>query len=101
MTRQLEQKAEERETRRRNDLVRCLDFGLVGALGNQGWTVRGFAIKYGSVECILSIRVERDGKWFISFVSADSVADCFLRADRLAAGNLLRWKPDKYQKKQT
>lgn len=101
MTRQLEVKQEERETKRRTALTRALDFGLVGALGVQGWAVRGFGLKYGELECILSIRVERDGKWFVSFVSADSLADCFIRADRLASGNLLRWKPDRYQKNQT
>jgi hypothetical protein len=101
VTRQLDVLREQRETTRRDALVRALEFGLVGALANQGWTVRGFGIKISDLDCLMTIRVERDGKWFRSFVATDSMITCFLKAERQALGNTLVWGRDKYQKGQT
>lgn len=101
MTRQLDLKRELRETARRDTLVRALEFGIVGALANQGWETRGFGIKYHDLDCLLTIRVERDGKWFRAFVGSDTIMNCFIKAERQALANTLSWARDKYQKGQT
>lgn len=101
MTRQLDVQREERETKRRDTLVRALEFGIVGALANQGWTTRGFGIKLNELDCLLTIRVERDGAWYRSFVGSDTIMNCFIKAERQALGNTLSWGKDKYQARQT
>jgi hypothetical protein len=101
MTRQLEIEREARETKRRDTLVRALEFGIVGALAGQGWVTRGFGIKYNELDCLLTIRVERDGKWYRSFVGSDTMMNCFIKAERQALSNTLQWGADKYQARQT
>lgn len=101
MTRQLEVQQEQREQLRRDTLVRALEFGIVGALANQGFTMRGLAIKYNELDCLLTLKAERDDKVYVSFVGSDSMINCLLKAERQALGNVLRWRRDKYQKGQS
>ena len=99
MTRQLELKREVREAARRDALVRALDYGLPGALAHQGATMLGFALKYGEFVQLLTLKASFEGKAMVCFVSSDTIMNCFLRAESLALGNNLDWRPDKYAKK--
>ena len=96
MTRQLEQIQEERETKRREALVRALEFELPGVLETQGIILTGFAVKYDAYECLMTVKVIIGGERHVGFVGGASIIDCVLRAVEMGRNSRLRWKVDKY-----
>lgn len=96
MTRQLEVKKEERETARRVELVKALEFGIVGALESQGITMVGFAIKYDDFNCLLTLKAYINDVRSIAFVGSDSMTNCILKTYQEARNARLRWRPDQY-----
>lgn len=98
MSRQLDIKREAREAKRRDALVKALDFGIVGALENQGIELRGISIKHDAWNCLLTLRADVGGVRSVCFVGSDSIINCFLKTERDAAGRELRWKEDGFFK---
>lgn len=98
MSRQNDVGGEEREKSRRLALVKALEYNLVAALHNQGADLLGFAIRYEEFSCLMTLKVDINGVRCVSFVGSDTIMNCLLKADSEAAGNRLRWRPDKYQK---
>jgi hypothetical protein len=96
MTRLLDLEHEVRETSRRDELVKALEFGLAGAIANQGAKLQGFAIKYGDFDCLMTIKADFDSGRMIAFVGSDTIMNCLLRSYHAAARNELRWKADQY-----
>lgn len=96
MSRQLDIKTEERETKRRDLLVKVLDYALAGSLETQGIELLGFAFKYDAFNCLMTIRAEIAGVRQICFVGSDSIINCFLKAHSEARNGGLRWRADKY-----
>lgn len=99
MSRQLDQIRETRETKRRDALVRALEFELPGSLENQGITLLGFALKYDAYECLMTIKADVGGVRHVAFIGAASPIDCILRAVQTAQNDRLRWREDKYNVK--
>lgn len=97
MSRQLDVKKELREVKRRDQLVRVLDFALVGALQAQGIELLGLSLKYDAFNCLLTIRSSIAGVGSVCFVGSDSIINCFLKAESDATRGALKWKADKYQ----
>lgn len=98
MSRQLDLKREERETAKRDALVKALDYSFQGALESQGIELRGWAIKYDAFNCLMSIRADIAGERMIAFVGSDTIINCILKADSGARRNDLSWRKDKYHK---
>lgn len=96
MSRQLELVQEERETKRRDALVKALEYELAGALETQGTTLLGFAVKYDAYECLLTLKAVAGGEKQVSFVGAGSPIDCILKAVQAAKADRLRWREDHY-----
>ncbi len=96
MSRQLDQATEIREAHKRDQLVRALEFGIVGALEGQGVELIGFAIKYDAYNCLLTVRADIGGDRFVAFVGSDSIINCFLKAEAEALDAGLHWNRDKY-----
>ena len=96
MSRQLEQKQEQRETVKRDALIRALEFGLTGALQNQGIELLGFAMKIQPFNCLLTLKADVQGKRSVCFVGSDTVINCFLKADSMASNHSLQWRADQY-----
>lgn len=97
MSRQLDVQREQKEATRRDALVRALEFGIVGALQTHGIQLRGITIKYGDFDCLLTVKVTMNDVWMVAFVSSDSMMNCLLRLDAIAARQELKWSKDKYQ----
>ena len=100
MSRQLEQIQEERATRRRDAVVRALEFELPGSLETKGITLLGFAMKYDAYECLMTLKADVGGKRQKAFVGAGSPIDCILKAVQAAGADRLRWSEDKWPGKQ-
>lgn len=98
MSRQLDLKKELRESKRRDALVRALDFGIVGALQAQGIELLGLSLKYDAFNCLLTIRADCSGCRSVSFVGSDSIINCFLKAESDALRGALKWKEDSFHK---
>lgn len=96
MSRQLELKKEVRESARRLELVKALEYGIVGALEAQGITMVGFAIKYDDFNCLLTLKADIDDIRSIAFVGSDSIVNCILKSYQEARNGGLRWRPDRY-----
>lgn len=96
MSRQLDLKKEERERGKRDALVAALEYGLVGALQNQGIEMLGWAVKYDAFNCLMTIKSDIAGKRQVCFVGSDSVINCILKAYSEASRASLVWRPDKY-----
>ena len=99
MSRQLEQLRELRETKRRDALVRALEFELAGSLETQGTTLLGFAMKFDAYECLMTIKAVAGGERQVAFVGAGSPIDCILKAVQAANADRLRWREDHYTSK--
>jgi len=97
MSRQLDIKVEERETARRDELIKALEFGIVGAFESQGLELLGIAIKFDAYNCLLTVKAHVAGKYQVAFVGSDTVVNCFLKLQSEARSNRLRWRPDKYR----
>lgn len=98
MSRQLEVDRETREAKRVSSLVRALEFGLAGAVSNQGMQLLGIAIKYEDLNSLLTIKAKANGRTMVAFVGSDSMMNCILTAEAKALGNTLQWRADRYQK---
>lgn len=98
MSRQLDQKSEEREEERRKALVRALEFGLVDALENHNILLLGFSFKYDLFNCLMTIKAVVKNVTCVAFVGSDTIINCIVKADREAHQGRLHWRPDKYHK---
>jgi len=96
MTRQLDLEHEVRETARRDQLIKALEYGIAGAIEHQGATWLGFAIKYSPFDCLMTIKADFDSGRMIAFVGSDTITNCINKAYHDASRNALRWKPDQY-----
>lgn len=97
MSRQLDAEGEERERKRRDMLVMVLEYGLPGALEENGIHLLGFSFKYDAFNSLMTIKAVVGGVQSVCFVGSDSVMNCFLKAYSEAHRNDLRWRPDKYK----
>jgi len=96
MSRQLDVKREEREDLRRVELVKCLEFGLVGSLKSQGIDLLGFAVKYDEFNVLLTLKVDINGTRSVAFVGSDTMINVLLKAQSEALRQGLSWRADKY-----
>lgn len=101
MTRQHDIKAEERESARITQLVKALEFELVGALESQGMELRGFAVRYDAFNCLMTIKVDFQGDRKVAFVGSDTIMNCIIKASNDASYHRLKWSLDKYHTKQS
>lgn len=97
MTRELDQEQELLEIARREQLVKALEYGIVGALENQGIQLLGFSMKYDAFNCLLTIRADVGGERQVCFVGSDSLMNCFIKAQAEGLNGRLLWRRDKYQ----
>jgi hypothetical protein len=98
MSRQLDVKAEERETARRLELVKALEFGIVGALESQGMVLKGLAFRYEPFNCLLTIKATIDDRALVAFIGSDTFVNCILKCQDSARSESLKWRVDQYAK---
>lgn len=96
MTRHLDVEHEVKESKRREELIHIIEYGLAGALAFQGIELSGFSIKYGEFSCFMTTKAFVNGKPCVAFMSSDSIANCLLSTYHTAVRNSLHWTADKY-----
>ena len=96
MSRQLEQKREEKQIRRDKLLVHAVEFGLEESVEALGATLTGFTVRYGPADCLLVLKTRAGDSRQVSFVGAEDVASCLIKAVRQAKVDELVWRADKF-----
>jgi len=97
MSRQLEQLAEERTAKRHKEIVRAVEFELVGALAAAGAEVQGFSVKMGDFECLMTVRATIGGVAMVAFIGAEDLGGAMIKLIRAARRDKLVWREDKYR----
>lgn len=96
MSRQLDIKEEQQQTARYQELVKALEFGIVGALQAQGIIFLGLAISYDDFSSRCVVKALAEERRIVAFVSSDSIVNVLLQVYRLANHGKLKWGDDKY-----
>lgn len=98
MSRQLEQKMEERARREREQALLAIYGGLSDAVERAGGALSGFSAKMSDWDCLLVLRAEFPGGKMVAFVGAADLPNALIKAVREGKRDELRWKPDKWEK---
>lgn len=101
MTRQLETLQEEKTSRRNLQIIKAVEYELVGAIAHSGGRLHGLAVTFEDFQTRLTLKAEFGGKYRVTFIVNETLADTLLQGVRGAYGNTLRWKRDKYPPKHT
>jgi len=96
MSRQLEQIQEQRTAKRHLELVKTIEYGLLGAVSHSGGILSGFTIKINDGECLLVLKADFGHLHRVAFVSGEDVGTVLIRGMNLARRDALNWKADAY-----
>lgn len=83
--------------RRAEKITEVLDHGLAGSIAYQGGVLTGFSMRVGQVDFLITLRASFPGGHKIAWVGAENMTEVILKSERLAAGNALEWRNDKYR----
>lgn len=100
MSSEMDLKHELKATKRRDALVRALEFGIIGALEFNGIELQSMSIKPGDFDCLIVVKAIVAGKRVVAFISSDSMVNALLKLAHTAQQGTLRWKPDRYHQKE-
>ena len=96
MSRQLEQVAEDRSARRRQEIVIAVEYGLAAAVERSGGILTGFTFKDRGSDCIMVVKAILAGRAQVAFVGSDDLGGCLVKAVRLGNSDKLNWRADQY-----
>lgn len=96
MSRQLEQKQEERKARRDKRVLLAVNGGLEAGVERAGGRLHGFSVKLSEYDCLLTLRAEFPGGAMVAFVGGADLPDVLLKGSKAAKTDGLRWKKDKW-----
>lgn len=99
MSRQLEQLAEERQALRSKRILVAVEFGLEEAVRLNGGVFLGFSIRCDGGEALMVVKASMDGEMQVSFVGAEDMGACLIKAEREARRDNLKWREDKWNGK--
>jgi hypothetical protein len=98
MSRQLDQKVEERVDRRNKAVIRALEFELAGSLETTGITLLGLSMRWDAWDCLITLRADINGEMSVAFVGSDTPINAIVKCVRDTQRMGLKWKADKYKK---
>lgn len=96
MSRQLEQAWEEKGRRRREELVKTVEYGLKQAVEHSGAIFTGFAYKDRGTDHLIILKGVLAGRAQVAFVASEDLGQALCKAARLGRSDQLRWRADKY-----
>lgn len=96
MSRQLEQRSEDKAKRFNQLLRKAANGGLAEAVEYAGGELTGLAFKISPWEVLLTIKADFPGGPMVGFVGAGGVGECMVKAMIEAKRDGVRWRPDKW-----
>lgn len=101
MSRQLDQKQEDRARARMVRLSAACDGALMGAVEHSGGILLGMSVKFETYDTLLTLRAEFPGGRMVAFVGGDSLGSALLKVVREGRRDGLKWRQDRYAKEQS
>lgn len=77
-------------------LVAAVEFELAGAIAHAGGELTGISVKFGELDCLMTLRAVVTSNKCIAFVGAPTLSDCFRKAVTDAYHDRLKWREDKW-----
>jgi hypothetical protein len=99
MTRTLDAQLERRQERAKQAVLGAVFGGLEDAVAHAGGDLRGFSIKIGAYDTLMTIRADLPSGPMIAYVGAHDLADVLAKAVREARTDGLTWKIDQWAKR--
>jgi hypothetical protein len=96
MTRQLEQKNEDRLARRRLLLEKATIGGLESAVERAGGELLGISVKFHSYEVLVTLRAMFPAGKMVGFVGAADLCSALIKAANMAGRDEIRWRADRW-----
>lgn len=96
MSRLLDQQIEEKQLRLNLEIVSAVEFDLVGTVAHLGGVLVGFSVKFGEVDCLMTLRAEFEGIRMVCFVGAPDLGSCLRKSVCEGHQNRLRWREDQF-----
>jgi hypothetical protein len=97
MSRQLDQKREERQSRLDGLLVAALEFALIGSCSDSGADLVGLSIRFAEADYLMTLRAEIEGVRQVAFVGSEDLPSVFRKAVNEANRGNLNWREDNYR----
>lgn len=99
MTRTLDRQLERRQEKAKQAVLSAVFGGLEDAVGHAGGELRGFSVRIGVYETLMTIRADLPAGPMVAFVGAHDLAEVLAKASREAKTDGLRWKADQWAKR--
>jgi hypothetical protein len=96
MSRQLEQKIEERAARTKASVLLAVYGDLPRAISRAGGELTGFNIKYNPMDCLMVLKAVFPAGPQVAFVTSEDLPAVIVKAVREAKNDSLRWRADRY-----
>lgn len=97
MTRATEVKIEKAQQAKAMRLWRCAESGLLEAVERCGGELRGFSVKLGEWDCLLTLRADFPSGPCVGFVGGETLGGCLLKAQGQASKDAIKWRPDNFK----
>lgn len=96
MSRQLEKLAEDRQALRSKRIILAVEFGLEEGVRLSGGVFLGFSIRCDGGEALMVLKAQIEGERQVSFIGAEDLGACLIKAEREARRGNLKWREDKW-----
>lgn len=96
MSRQLDLKREELQAKRDYEVLAAVEFELVGSIAHVGGVLRGFSVKIGEGDTLLTLRADFEGSSMVAFVGSPDIGSCLRKAVHQVFSNEVNWKADEW-----
>lgn len=97
MTRSTEAAREKKQAAQALKLWRCASTGLFEAVERSGGELRGFSMKVGEWDCLLTLRADFPTGPCVGFVGGETIGGCLLKAEMQASRDAIGWRPDNFK----
>lgn len=99
MSRQLDQKIEDRARRAKESALLALYGGLEDAISHAGGELTGFSVKLRGYDTLMTVRALFPAGAQVAFVGAEDLPAVFVKAMKEGKRDELRWRGDTYAEK--
>lgn len=98
MSRQLEQIQEQRVAKMHLELIKAVEYDLVGSVAHNGGVLGGFSVRLAEFEVLVTLRAKFPAGAMISFVGGESLMMALLKCVREAKHDKLVWRTDRFER---
>lgn len=87
----------ERMKKERSAVLLAVYGGLEESVSRAGGELLGLSVKFGTSDCLLTLRAQFPAGAMVGFVGGEGLADVLRRASKDAARDEVKWREDKWR----